>query len=155
MANASEPTAEQLHMRQPSTSDPDTSFVQHFCVPFLVGAQNQDGGWGFHPGQESRVWPPFWCIRALQNVPAHSADETLDAARDYLLSAQLEDGSWPPCPAQITGSSITSLACSVLSSDYRCDDTVAAGLQWLGRDFPRDSAPWRLLLRKIFSTASH
>jgi hypothetical protein len=74
----------------------------------------------------------------------------------FLRSAQLSDGSWPSTPEEKTGCWVTSLACSALRSDGDSAKTVAAGLNWLCQDWPRDSSPWRRLLarfsvdRKVF-----
>jgi hypothetical protein len=132
----------------------ENSFVKEFCVPFLLGAQNADGGWGFYPDSESRVEPTCWALRALQNVPMQVADKQIRAAKEKLLLGQLRDGSWPASPEQQTGSWVTSLACSVLSQDDSCEKAVSAGLKWLCEDYPRDSAPWRRFLRK-FTGQSH
>jgi hypothetical protein len=127
----------------------EASFVKEFCVPFLLGAQNEDGGWGFYPNSESRVEPTCWALRALQNSSVHVVEDHLRSAQQYLLLAQLRDGSWPAAPEQKTGSSVTSLACSVLSPDKDCKSSVSAGLEWLCQDYPRDSAPWRRFFQKF------
>jgi hypothetical protein len=127
----------------------ESAFVKEFCVPFLLGAQNADGGWGFYPDSESRVEPTCWALRALQNSPLRDAEDHLRGAQQYLLLAQLEDGSWPAAPQEKTGSWVTSLACSVLSRDKSCKNSVSAGLAWLCSDYPRDSAPWRRFLRRF------
>jgi len=73
-------------------------FLKEFCVPFLLGAQNEDGGWGFYPDSESRVEPTCWALRALWNSPVQVAETHLRSAERYLLLAQLRDGSWPAAP---------------------------------------------------------
>jgi len=127
----------------------EASFVKEFCVPFLLGAQNEDGGWGFYPNSESRVEPTCWALRALQNSPVHVVEDHLRSAQRYLLLAQLGDGSWPAAPEEKTGSWVTSLACSVLCRDKECKSSVSAGLKWLCDDYPRDSAPWRRIIKKF------
>jgi hypothetical protein len=138
-------------MLESKDSNTEPLFVKDFCVPFLLGAQNQDGGWGFYPDSESRVEPTCWALRALQNVPVHIPEDHLRNAREHLLLAQLGDGSWPAAPEEKTGSWVTSLACSVLPQDDDCKDSVTAGLKWLCEDYPRDSTPWRRFLRKVAS----
>ena len=127
----------------------EASFLKEFCVPFLLGVQNEDGGWGFYLDSESRVEPTCWALRALQNSPVHVAEDHLRGAQQYLLLAQLGDGSWPAAPEQKTGSWVTSLACSVLSQDKHTKSSVRRGLEWLCQDYPRDSAPWRRFFRKF------
>src|SRR5215471_4199070 len=127
----------------------EAAFVKEFCVPFLLGAQNEDGGWGFYPNSQSRVEPTCWALRALQNSPEHVVEDHLRSAQQHLLLAQLRDGSWPAAPEEKTGSWVTSLACSVLSHDKDYKSSVSAGLEWLCQDYPRDSAPWRRFFQKF------
>lgn len=127
------------------------AFLQHFCFPFLIAAQNQDGGWGFAPNSESRVEPTCWAIRALFHMATSVSEQCLSSAHNYLLAAQLKEGSWPAVPQANTGSWVTSLACSVLSVEGRYEDNVRAGLNWLCNDYPRDSRLWRRILGRIRS----
>jgi hypothetical protein len=131
--------------------DAECALVQHFCVPFLVTAQNQDGGWGFETKSESRVEPTCWAIRSLLNSSTSVSEECLSSAYNYLLRAQLKDGSWPAMPQTNTGSWVTSLACSVLSVEKKYENNVCAGLNWLCNDYPRDSRLWRRILGRIRS----
>lgn len=120
--------------------------MKDFCVPFLVSAQNDDGGWGYHPAAESRVEPTCWALRALTNVPLAVSQECLRRGWQFLRYEQLEDGSWPSSRGQKTGSWVTSLACGVLSHAAESEASVSAGLEWLCDDYPRDSSPWRRFL---------
>lgn len=124
----------------------EASFVKDFCVPFLVSAQNVDGGWGYHPAAESRVEPTCWALRALTNVPLAVSKECLRRGWQFLRYEQLEDGSWPSSRGQKTGSWVTSLACGILSHAPESEASVSAGLKWLCDDYPRDSSPWRRFL---------
>jgi hypothetical protein len=130
------------------------SFRQEFCIPFLLDAQGQNGGWGYYPETESRVESTCWAVRALGNVPLRSTD-ALQRARDYLLASQLKDGSWPSTPGEKRGSWVTSLACGVLSDQKHCDTAIRAGLRWLCEDYPRDSGAWRISIRRLFRFASY
>ena len=138
-------------MTESQNVNAEYSFVQHFCLPFLVTAQNQDGGWGFEANSESRVEPTCWAIRALLNSTNSASQECSSSAYGYLLSAQLKDGSWPTVPGANTGSWVTSLACSVLSRESPYENNVRAGLTWLCNDYPRDSRLWRRILGRIRS----
>jgi len=42
--------------------------LERVCVPFLLGAQNADGGWGFRNGGQSAVEPTSWVLLALKEV---------------------------------------------------------------------------------------
>lgn len=130
----------------------DSLFVPSFCLPFLRNSQNADGGWGFHPGSESRVEPTCWAILALQaSASALDSARILDRGFQFLRAAQLGDGSWAASPEVTTGCWVTSLACWVLTADVRASQAVAIGLKWLCDDWPRDSAPWRRLLARFSS----
>jgi len=129
----------------PAVVSAETSFVKDFCVPFLASAQNDDGGWGFHPAAESRVEPTCWALRALTNAPVAVPQELLRRGLQFLHYTQLADGSWPSSREKAKGSWVTSLACSVLSDTTDSAASVATGLKWLCDDYPRDSS----LLRRV------
>jgi Squalene-hopene cyclase C-terminal domain len=125
----------------------DSLFVADFCLPFLRNSQNADGGWGFRTGSPSRAEPTCWSVLALQaSGDASDSSGIRDRGFQFLRTAQLADGSWAASPEVTTGSWVTSLACWVLSADAQGQRAVAAGLQWLCEDWPRDSSPWRRFL---------
>ena len=131
---------------------PSGGFVEHVCLPRLHSAQNDDGGWGYRPGSESRVEPTSWALQALLNVVGAGASEACDRGLQFLRSAQLADGSWPFTTAQKVGCSVTAPACWTLLSGKNSFAAVAAGLNWLCQDKPRDSALWRRWLRRLSPT---
>src|SRR5580700_8539957 len=91
------------------------SFVEQICLPFLQDTQNQDGGWPFLPGRESRVEPTAWASLALQELRTQTSTQSaLDRALRFLASAQLGDGGWPAAPGDNEGCWVTSLACWAL-----------------------------------------
>jgi hypothetical protein len=124
-------------------------FVDHVCLPALRNAQNAGGGWGFHPGSVSRVEPTCWALQALLNTSGPATIEAVTQGFQFLRQAQLPDGSWPSTPGEKTGCWVTSLACWTLASAPDSTKKIAAGLSWLCEDWPRDSSPWRRLLRKF------
>jgi Squalene-hopene cyclase C-terminal domain len=132
------------------------SFAKLFCLPFLLNAQNKDGGWGFHPGSQSRVEPTCWALMAQMNSANDASGEAVARGLAFLHTAQLPDGSWPSTPEEKTGCWVTSLACWVLNSAKGSAKEATAGLRWLCDDWPRDSGPWRRFVgrfsaqRKIF-----
>jgi Squalene-hopene cyclase C-terminal domain len=130
----------------------DSFFVSDFCLPFLRNSQNADGGWGFHPGSESRVEPTCWAIMALRaSADTPNSAAILERGFQFLRTGQLADGSWAASPEATTGCWVTSLACWVLTADAHAREAVVTGLKWLCHDWPRDSAPWRRLLARFFS----
>src|SRR5215475_7958400 len=107
----------------------------------IENSQNQDGGWGFFAGGQSRVEPTCWATRAL--AASSAARGHVDRAVSFLNAGQLPDGSWPAAPDMPSGSWVTSLACLVLSRCSTERRALAAGIQWLCEDFPRDSNLWQ------------
>jgi Prenyltransferase and squalene oxidase repeat len=136
-------------------TDAETAFVERVCLPFLRNAQNQDGSWGFHPASQSRVEPTSWALSALSRQSSLGIDaadnERVARGLLFLRTAQLANGSWPSTPGEKSGTWVTSLACCVLRAEAGSADAVAAGLNWLCDDWPRDSSPWRRLLARFSS----
>ena len=130
------------------------SFVNGVCLPWLLSAQNRDGGWGFRQGSESRVEPTCWALQALLNEGLDSNGDACRRALDFLRTTQLPDGSWPFAAGQKAGVSATALASWALLADGNSHQAVSAGLSWLMQDSPRDSARWRRWLRRL-SPARH
>ena len=132
-----------------------TYFAESVCLPLLRGAQNGDGGWGFRPGSQSRVEPTCWALLALIKAGSSvGAVEILGDGFRFLRASQLPDGSWPSSPEEKVGCWVTSLACWALLSEKDSGKALAAGLNWLCEDWPRDSSLWRRLLRR-FSSERH
>src|ERR1700686_4649136 len=132
-------------------ADSETSFVESVCLPFLRSAQNADGGWGFHPGAQSRVEPTCWALHALIDSDWPKTPEQVTHGLQFLRAAQLPDGSWPSTPEEKVGCWVTSLACWVLLLDKDAKKATAAGLHWLCQDWPSDSTPWRRWLARFSS----
>lgn len=138
----------------PNSGAHDSSFVETSCLPFLRQAQNADGGWGFHPGSQSRVEPTCWALHALLNSSWPDKPSILARGFQFLLGAQLKDGSWPSSPQETVGSWVTSLACWALLADKNSSKAIASGINWFCEDWPRDSTLWGRLLRRL-SSQSH
>jgi hypothetical protein len=148
-----EPAEDQVCGR--SKTDADTRFAERVCLPLLRSAQNEDGGWGYHPGSQSRVEATCWALQAvLGSASSERADAIAAPAFRFLRAAQLPDGSWPSVPTLEQGCWVTSLACWTLLSDKDSGRAIAAGLHWLCDDWPRDSGWWQRLLSS-FSADRH
>jgi hypothetical protein len=130
-------------------ADPDKSFVENICLPFLRNSQNADGGWGFHPNSESRAEPTCWALQAVGGWPSRESEASLAHGFEYLRAAQLPDGSWPATPADPAGCWVTSLSCWVLSQAADSVPNVAVGLRWICKDWPADTTPWRRMMAKL------
>lgn len=122
------------------------SFAEQICLPGLQRSQNEDGGWGFSAGCESRVEPTAWALIGLHEFSASRISQSsMDRGLRYLIKAQLENGAWPAVSGDTRGCWVTSLACwaLILNKDY--EERLARGLRWLIQDRPRDSGfLWRI-----------
>jgi hypothetical protein len=132
---------------QPST---DAELVSGICLPFLRAAQNDDGGWGFHPGSRSRVEATSWTLLALREQES-SSSEIQQAGFRFLRATQLPDGSWPSSATQNVGSWATSLASWALLGDRESQRAVVGGLSWVCDDWPRETSLIVRMIRKIAS----
>lgn len=130
-------------------------FVENTCLPFLLGAQNSDGGWGFHSGSESRVEPTAWALIACDECgTTHSHQEAANRAASYLSGAQLPDGSWPSAPEQLEGSWVTSLAGLALQRREVESQRVSRGIAWLCTELPGEARFWRKMMQRLWSNTS-
>jgi hypothetical protein len=134
-------------------ADP-TSLAESLCLPFLRKAQNANGGWGFHSGSESRTEATCWALLALIELAQTDDSKAIRSGFRFLRAAQLPDGSWPSTPGEQMGCWVTSLASWVLLADPDSPKAVAAGLDWICKDWPRDGTLWRRLLIR-FSSDRH
>src|SRR5579859_2227766 len=121
-----------------ATKEP--SFAESVCLPLLQGAQNADGGWGFQPGLSSRVEATCWALLALMEFqPCQNVRERLLQGRQFLYASQLHDGPWPASPGETAGCWVTALAAWVLLFEAEeSRERVAAALEWLCEDWPKD-----------------
>jgi hypothetical protein len=132
------------------------SFVAKTCLPYLRAAQNDDGGWGFTQGLESRVEPTAWCMLALHEFSkSPGVDETAVRGRGYLERTQLPDGSWPATPGQEQGSWTTAPACwALLAHREQGHERLDRGLNWLLQTTPGDAGVWWRFVRRLTARRS-
>jgi hypothetical protein len=130
-----------------------TQLVQPACLSYLLEAQNEDGGWGFSQGLESRVEPTSWALIALSEIfCGGSGGDVSTRGSRFLERTQLEDGSWPSASGQTTGSWVTSLACWALRADTSAK--LARGIHWLRKDLPGDARFWWRSIRGVVALSS-
>jgi hypothetical protein len=139
----------------------EVSVVLQTCLPYLRRAQNDDGGWGFTQGTESRVEPTAWAVLALHESFSASdpgglvADEVIARGFGYLERTQLPDGSWPAAPGQEKGCWATSIACwALLAKGEAARKNLDRALNWLLQTSPGDSGFWWRLLRRLTARRS-
>jgi len=129
--------------------EPERFFLESICLPFLLHAQNADGGWGFHPKSESRAEPTCWALQALRESCNVMTGTAVARGLQYLRAAQLGDGSWPSTLEGKSGCWVTSLCCWVMLATQESSTSVPAGLRWLCHDWPQDSTLWHRFLTKL------
>jgi len=122
-----------------------------FFPEFLIANQNADGGWGYHAASPSAVEATAWALTALtspRQTPA-GASACL-RARDWLLRAQLDDGSWPAFPGHPQGCWVTSIAAHALLVQGGSQSAVARGVHWLLNAWPAEGGVWWRLHATLF-----
>lgn len=125
-------------------------FRASYCLEFLIDNQNSDGGWGYRPASLSAVEATAWALMALagwSETPAPA--EACARARDWLLKAQLVDGSWPAYPGQPRGCWVTSVASKALILQCGAESAVGRGRDWLLSEWPAESGLWWRLRQSI------
>lgn len=129
---------------------PGSSFVERTYLARLRTLQNEDGGWGFNTGCESRIEPTAWALIALREFSfSLPVDETIDRGLQFLAKGQLENGSWAAAQGQLEGCWVASLACWALLRYEQYSTNLLRGLRWLEQDRPRDSGFWWRLARRL------
>jgi hypothetical protein len=133
-----------------SDSSQSALLVERVCLPYLKGAQNEDGGWGFQRGSQSRVEPTAWALLALsESVTDGAAADVIAPGLQCLLGAQLTDGSWPAAAGQGKGCWVTSLACLALISQAQFHENLGHGIRWLTNEQPGEAGRWFRFLRRL------
>ena len=127
-----------------------SAFVGNVCLPFLLDAQNEDGGWGFRAGSMSRAEPSAWALLALLDCAFTQAhEEAAFRAFRFLAAAQLPDGSWPSSPELLEGSWVTSLVCLALLRRSEFSGNVKRGLDWLCKELPGEAKLFHRIVRRM------
>jgi Prenyltransferase and squalene oxidase repeat len=131
------------------------SLLKEIFIPFLLGAQNKDGGWGHRTGLASGIEPTSWAAVALANLPDLEGTQTACArAEKFLRSTQLSNGSWPAVPGQKTGCWVTSPACLALYVLGGADACVAKATAWICRTWPAEGGLWWRFLTALHRPSS-
>ena len=65
------------------------------AIDLLLGAQNEDGGWGFVKGKHSNTEATAFALMALKSIEKERFNRQVTAGLNWLLKHQKTDGSWP------------------------------------------------------------
>jgi hypothetical protein len=118
-------------------------------LPFLLDAQNSDGGWGYSRGGQSCVESTSWALLALLGIQPAIRPAVGQAGWRWLRERQLRDGSWPSFAGQPRGCWTTAPASLALYAGAGPSDQVARGLQWLADTWPAEGGILRRIGRKL------
>jgi hypothetical protein len=128
----------------------DLDFRNEVCVPLLLRAQNSDGGWGYHPGEQSATEPTAWALLSLGSLPdSQEFSAARGRGKDWLRAAQLPDKSWPAFAKFPEGCWLTSLASLALHEQKDSPEAVAGGAKWLCNQWPAEGKLWRRWLLRL------
>lgn len=114
-----------------STESAGPGFRAGVCLPFLLQAQNSDGGWGYQAGTAAAVEPTAWCLLGLAKIDA--AAEAVERGRGWLTSTQAGDGSWPTRPEIGEGNWVTALAGLALLATNGSRPAIERAAGWVCR----------------------
>jgi hypothetical protein len=64
------------------------------AIDLLLGAQNEDGGWGFVKGKRSNTESTSFALMALKSLNGKPFDQQLTGGLKWLVQRQRNDGSW-------------------------------------------------------------
>jgi len=92
-------------------------------------------------------------LALAKSSPSSIAEEATQHGRDWLIGAQLPDGSWPAQVGQPEGCWVTSLACLALQALRAAPEGVSRGVVNLCNTWSREGSLWwrfhrRFLVRK-------
>ncbi len=104
-------------------------------IDTLRGAQNRDGGWGYHGGA-SWAEPTAWALLAL--VSAGHAEAGVERGAAWLWACRRQDGGWSPHPSVRDVTWITALALLFLAGRARPAD-LRPTVQWVLAQSGRES----------------
>jgi len=145
----------------PEKTNGGAGLLERVYLPFLLEAQNPDGGWGYRRGGQSAVEPTSMVLLALLGLrevrlPDSSSARLLDstlpltgAGVRWLRACQLPDGSWPSFAGQPCGCWVTAMAGLALYAHRDSQARVARGLQWLSKSWPVEGRIWRRISLKL------
>ena len=101
------------------------------AIDLLLGAQNEDGGWGAVKGKRSNTESTSFALMALKSVEGKLFDRQMTAGLKWLLQHQKDDGSWSLNDASKQGSWTTPIAVLALLSFQDQREHALRAAKWI------------------------
>jgi hypothetical protein len=101
------------------------------AIGLLLGAQNEDGGWGAVKGKRSNTESTSFALMALKSLEGKPFDRQTAAGLKWLLQHQKDDGSWSLNDASKQGSWTTPIAVLALLSFQDQREHALRAAKWI------------------------
>jgi squalene cyclase len=101
------------------------------AIDLLLGAQNEDGGWGAVKGKRSNTESTSFALMALKSLEGKLFDRQTTAGLKWLLQHQGDDGSWFLNDASKQGSWTTPIAVLALLSFQDQREHALRAAKWI------------------------
>ena len=101
------------------------------AIDLLLGAQNEDGGWGAVKGKRSNTESTSFALMALKSLDGESFEQQVTEGLKWLLRHQKDDGSWPLSDASTQGSWTTPIAVLALLPFQDQRDHALRAAKWV------------------------
>jgi hypothetical protein len=101
------------------------------AIDLLLGAQNEDGGWGAVKGKRSNTESTSFALMALKSLDGGLFDREVTEGLKWLLRHQKEDASWPLSDASTPSSWTTPLAALALLPFQDQRDHALRAAKWV------------------------
>ena len=101
------------------------------AIDLLLGAQNEDGGWGAVKGKRSNTESTSFALMALKSLEGKLFDRQTTAGLKWLLQHQRDDGSWSLNDASKQGSWTTPIAVLALLSFQDQREHALRAAKWI------------------------
>ena len=122
--------------------------MANWAIEYLLSTQNSDGGWGAHPGGQSRTETTALAALALGFTPETAGASDATAGLDWLGARQQSSGAWPAGDGLPGDSWMTSLATLAVSHFDQTGEAAVQGGRWLLRQEGQGTSWWiKLILR--------
>jgi hypothetical protein len=101
------------------------------AIELLLGAQNEDGGWGAVKGKRSNTESTSFVLMALKSLEGNPFDRQTTAGLKWLLQRQKDDGSWSLNDASKQSSWTTPIAALALLSFQDQREHALRAAKWI------------------------